>query len=41
MLQKDGYCAWRVHARDVNEHVLFGDFNHGSLGPQMKFSVAP
>jgi len=41
LLKPGGYYAWRVHARDVNEHVLLGDFNHGSLGPQMRFSVAP
>lgn len=41
LLKAGGYYAWRIHARDVNEHELLGDFNHGSLGPVMKFSVAP
>jgi len=41
LLKPGGMYAWRVHARDVNEHELLGDFNHGSLGPPMKFSVAP
>jgi len=41
LLKAGGYYAWRVHARDVNEHELLGDFNHGSLGALMKFSVAP
>lgn len=40
LLRAGGYYAWRVHARDVNEHELLGDFNHGSLGAIMKFSVA-
>lgn len=41
LLKPGGLYAWRVHARDVNEHELLGDFNHGSLGPVMKFSVKP
>jgi len=41
LLKPGGFYAWRVHARDVNEHELLGDFNHGSLGKLMKFSVAP
>lgn len=41
LLKAGGYYAWRIHARDVNEHELLGDFNHGSLGPVMKFSIAP
>ncbi len=41
LLKAGGYYAWRVHARDVNEHELLGDFNHGSLGPVMRFTVAP
>ena len=40
LLKPGGFYAWRVHARDVNEHELLGDFNHGSLGKLMKFSVA-
>lgn len=40
LIKPGGLYAWRVHARDVNEHELLGDFNHGSLSPVMKFSVA-
>lgn len=39
LLKPEGYYMWRVHARDVDEHVEFGDFNHGSLTPFFKFSV--
>ena len=39
LLQTDGYYSWRVHARDVNENVLLGDFNHGTLSAEMEFST--
>lgn len=39
LLKPGGYYMWRVHARDVDEHIDFGDFNHGSLTPFFKFSV--
>ena len=39
LLQPGGYYAWRVHARDLNEHVLLGDFNLGSLSKWVEFSV--
>ena len=39
LLKPEGYYMWRVHARDVDEDVDFGDFNHGSLSPFFKFSV--
>ena len=41
LLQPGGAYAWRVHARDVNEDPKLGDFNLGSLSPELKFSVAP
>jgi hypothetical protein len=41
LLQANGLYSWRVHARDVNEHVLLGDFNHGSLSSEARFSTAP
>ena len=41
LLQAGGLYAWRVHARDVNDDPIVGDFNLGSLGPEIKFSVAP
>ena len=39
-LSPGGYYTWSVHARDVNEHILLGDFNHGSLSRKFEFSVA-
>lgn len=40
LLKAGGYYSWRIHARDVNENVLLGDFNHGSLTDPMTFSIA-
>lgn len=40
VIQPGGYYAWRVHARDLNEHIQLGDFNAGSLSPWVEFSVA-
>jgi len=39
LLAPGGYYSWRIHARDVNENVLLGDFNHGSLTKPMTFTV--
>ena len=39
IVQVGGYYSWRIHARDVNENVLLGDFNHGSLTDAATFSV--
>lgn len=39
MLQPGGDYVWRIHARDSNGNVLLGDFNHGSLSPEMRFTV--
>lgn len=39
LLKPGGYYTWRVHARDVDEDVELGDFDHGSLTPYFKFSV--
>lgn len=39
VLQADGYYSWVVHARDVNENVILGDFNSGSLSEKAFFSV--
>lgn len=39
-LVSGGVYSWRVHARDVNEHVLLGDFNHGSQNEAVRFTVA-
>jgi len=40
ILSPGGYYSWRIHARDVNENVLLGDFNHGSLTKPMTFTVS-
>jgi hypothetical protein len=37
VLQTGGVHVWRIHAQDGN--VLPGDFDHGSLSPEMRFSV--
>ena len=39
-LQPGGVYVWSVHARDVNEHVLLGDFNQGSQSSKAEFTVA-
>lgn len=39
IIKAGGSYAWRLHARDVNENVLLGDFNHGSLSDPASFSV--
>jgi len=41
LIQPGGVYAWRVHARDVNENILLGDFNHGSLSSEIEFTTAP
>lgn len=43
-IQKDlfepgGTYIWSVHARDVNENIILGDFNHGSLSHKSEFTV--
>jgi hypothetical protein len=38
-LQPGGYYNWVVHARDLNEHVLLGDFHNGSMSVKAHFSV--
>ncbi|MEJ2106348.1 MAG: hypothetical protein P8X48_03320 [Acidiferrobacteraceae bacterium] len=40
ILKPGGLYSWRVHARDVNENVLLGDFNHGSFTGETEFSTA-
>jgi len=39
LLEPGGYYSWRIHARDVNEDIKLGDFNHGSLSKILTFSV--
>jgi hypothetical protein len=38
-LQPGGEYVWRIHARDTDGNILLGDFNHGSLGPELSFTV--
>jgi len=40
LISPGGYYSWRIHARDVNENVLLGDFNHGSLTKSLTFTVS-
>lgn len=40
LLKPGGYYSWQIHARDVNENVILGDFNHGSLTAPMEFTIA-
>jgi hypothetical protein len=40
LLKRGGYYSWQIHARDVNENILLGDFNHGSLSKWSTFSIA-
>lgn len=39
LLQPGGEYVWRIHARDSDGNVLLGDFNHGSLSREMRFTV--
>jgi hypothetical protein len=39
LLHPGGEYVWRIHARDSDGNVLLGDFNHGSLSPEMRFGV--
>ena len=41
LLEAGGYYSWIVHARDLNEHFMLGDFNHGSLSATVHFSIEP
>ena len=40
VLEAGGYYSWKIHARDVNEHLQLGDFNMGSNSEWFEFSVA-
>jgi len=31
LIKPGGWYKWLIHVRDVNEDILLGDFNHGSL----------
>lgn len=40
LLQPDGLYSWQIHARDVNEDILLGDFNKGSMSSIATFSTS-
>jgi len=40
LIESGGLYSWRIHARDINEDIKLGDFNHGSLSPKLTFSVS-
>jgi hypothetical protein len=40
LLQPGGLYSWKVNARDVNEDILLGDFNKGSMSIDASFSIA-
>lgn len=39
LLKPGGAYCWLIHARDTNEDVLLGDFNHGSLTKCFEFDI--
>lgn len=39
LLQSGVEYGWKVNARDTNEHILLGDFNHGTTGAESLFTV--
>jgi hypothetical protein len=39
-LEAGGYYSWTVHARDLNTHILLGDFHMGSMSETAFFNVA-
>lgn len=39
LFEDSGLYSWVIHARDSNEDVLLGDFNHGSMSLPVSFSV--
>lgn len=39
LLKSGGIYGWKVNGRDVHEHFLLGDFNHGTTGAESLFTV--
>ena len=39
LLEPGGHYSWTIHARDTNEDLMLGDFNHGSMSSPVTFSV--
>lgn len=40
LIKAGGSYLWQVHARHLDDDPVWGDFNHGSLTSEVKFSVA-
>jgi len=40
LIEPGGYYRWMVHARDVNESFILGDFNSGSISDKVGLSIA-
>lgn len=41
LLKNDDWYAWKVHAKDMDETILYGDFNAGSLSEYHNFTTLP
>ena len=39
IIKNGGSYCWFIHARDVNENVLLGDFNYGSVTQCFNFDI--
>ncbi len=39
ILKTDGWYAWKVHAKDMDETIKYGDFNAGSLSETLTFTT--
>ena len=39
LIEPGGLYSWTIHARDTNEDLMLGDFNHGSMSTPAAFSV--
>jgi hypothetical protein len=39
LIEPGGLYSWTIHARDTNEDLMLGDFNHGSMNKPVSFSV--
>ncbi len=39
VLKSGGWYGWKVNARDANENILLGDFNHGTTSSAVNFTV--
>lgn len=39
LLKSGGWYGWKVNARDANENILLGDFNHGTTSAAVNFTI--